>query len=259
MTTDERKTKRQRAETSPAPATAYTLDSAVEMLFKRFDETNLKIDTFKEELNIKLDCIKADLQKQIDVVKQEIDTLKTTCDDEHSSLGQSLHKVNNRIDDVTEDFRRFENRTELIAVGIPYLSNENLQDYLVCMAKTIGFDESKISHIHCKRLHSKKLSDGDECFTLLQFSVACLRDEFYSLYLAKRDLRLEHIGISSDRRIYVNENLTMTARTIKKAALKLRRENKLAAVSTKFGMVHVRKLTNGPLVPVSSIEQLMQL
>lgn len=106
---------------------------------------------------------------------------------------------------------------------------------------------------------SGRLSDGDKCFTLLQFTTAYLRDEFYALYLAKRDLKLRHIGISSDHRIYINENLTVKARAIKRAALKLRRENKLVAVSTKLGTVRVKTSASGPAVPVTSIEQLSSI
>lgn len=237
---------------NPAPTTGYTLESAIDMLSKRFDETNDHIRSSKAELNSKLDSIKEDLQKQIMSVEQNLSALKISCEDEHKSL-------NSRVAHVTESVQRLENRTELIAAGIPYLTNENLQNYLQSIAEEIGFDNDKVFHIHCKRLRSGNLSDGNDCFILLQFSVTGLRDEFYSKYLAKRNLKLRHIGINSDRRIYINENLTVKAREIKRAALKLRRENKLIAVSTKLGTVQVKKTADGPYLPVSSIDQLMQI
>lgn len=246
-------TRSQKPAASPAATpTGYTLESVTAMLSKRFDETNQNIDSSKAELNSKLDSIKDDLQKQIRSVEQNLNALKATCNNEHKAL-------NSRIDLATESIQRLENRTELLAAGIPYLTNEDLRNYVLQIAETIGFDSEKVFHIHCKRLRSGNLSDGNECFILLQFSVACLRDEFYAKYLAKRDLKLRHIGISSERRIYINENLTVGARAIKRAALKLRRENKLAAVSTKFGTVQVKKTADGPYQPVTSIEQLMQI
>lgn len=245
-------TRSQKPITSPAATTGYTLESVMTMLSKRFDETNQNIDTSKDELNNKLDSIKKDLQKQIMSVEQNFSALKAACDDEHRSLSS-------RIDQATESVQRLENRAELIVAGIPFITNENLRDYILHIAETIGFDCDRVSHIHCKRLRSGNLPDGSECFILLQFSVVCLRDEFYSKYLSKRDLKLSHIGFSSDRRIYINENLTVNARAIKRAALKLRRENKLAAVSTKLGVVQVKKTANGPSMSVASIDQLMQI
>lgn len=252
LSSDERRRKRQKPLDGPGDADSYTLDSAVEMLLKRFDETNQKIDSSRDELNSKLDSIKKDLQKQIMLVEQDLSTLRTTCDAEHKSL-------HSRVDHAAETVQRLENRTELIVAGIPYLANENLRSYLLSISNAIGFDNDKVSHIYCKRLRSVNLSDGNECFILLQFSVAGIRDEFYSMYLAKRDLILKHIGMSSDRRIYINENLTVNARTIKRAALKLRRENKLVAVSTRYGVVQVKKTTNGKYFPISSIDQLKQI
>lgn len=91
---DERKTKRLRAEAGPA-ADVYTLDSAVAMLLKRFDETDMKIDSFKVELNTKLDTMREEFQHQIDVIKQDINLLQTNCDSEHETFKQSVNFVNN--------------------------------------------------------------------------------------------------------------------------------------------------------------------
>lgn len=233
-----------------------TLESVLQILTKRFDETNQKIDSLKTDLTSKLNEIQQDLQKQIDSIKSDVIKLETNNSEELQSIRSDLTVVTNRLDSATETIRRAQLRNELIAVGIPYVSNEDLQSHLLNMARAIGFDECKTQHIQCKRLRSGDLSDGVQCFTLLQFSMASLRDEFYAKYLSKRNLNLKHLGFVLDRRIFVNENLTPSARSVKQSALKLRKENKLVTVTTKQGIVHVRKTVNGPLVPITSVAQL---
>lgn len=229
------------------------------VLSRRFDETNDNIATMKAELNNKLDQMKNDLQIQIDTIKQDVFEFKSTCTAELNAFSGRIEKIDARIASTSESVCRLENRTELIAVGIPYLPNENLHAHLTSIAKTIGFDENKLSHVNCKRLRSKALMEGDASLAILQFSMSSLRDEFYAKYYSKRDLCLRHIGFNSDRRIYINENLTSHARAIKRTALRMRREKTLTLVTTKLGIVHVKKTLDGPLLAVSSVDQLTQI
>lgn len=270
MSADERNTRRNKNNTLGSSSfpkkdvvetaeSSTTLDAVMETLVKGFGDTNAKIDSLKDELNAKLEGIKLDLQKQIDNIKSEICELRSSCSSESQTIRTEVDSVCHRLDSASETVSRLEHRTELIAVGIPYVSNENLSNCVLSMSRAIGFDENKTSHIECKRLRSRNLSDGDQCFILLQFSMACLRDEFYAKYLAKRDLCLKHIGMNSDRRVFINENLTLSARAIKRAALKMRKENKLAAVTTKLGVVHVKTSSDGPPVAITSLEMLAQL
>lgn len=259
MSVDGKNVKRLRSNTDSNESAGLTLEIAMQMLTERFDETNKKIDSLKADLDTKLDEMKLELQTQIDEVKSDINELQDTCNTDINSIRSEIGAIDNRVESVSETVCRLENRTELIAVGIPYLANENLRDHLLCIAQAIGFDTDKLSHVQCKRLRSGSLTNGDQCFTLLQFSMPCLRDEFFAKYLSKRDLGLKHIGIKSERRIFINENLTMNAREIKRAALKLRRENKVTVVSTKLGIVYVKKTTDGPAVAITSIDQLKHL
>lgn len=247
----------QKKESEPKPP--LSLEAVMMMLTKRFDETNHKIDCMRTEVNTKLDELKQNLQNQIDDVKGDIEQLRASCANESKSFRVELEDTRTRVDSVAESISRLENRSDLIAVGIPYFEDEDMQLYVSAISRAIGFEERNVNHIQCKRLRPKRLSNGSRCLTLLQFSTVCLRDEFYSKYLIKRDLNLQHIGIDSTHRIYINENLTARARAIKRAALKMRQEKKLVTVSSKHGVIYVKRNANGPSIPMMSIEQLSQL
>lgn len=268
-TSEEQNFRRLRSNLSPAQGSVQkkdnesksplSLETVMSMLDKRFDETNNKIDIMRTEVASKLNELKQDMQNQIDEVKSDIEHLRASCVSESNTFRTDLGTVKNRVNSAAEAVCRLENRSDLIAVGIPYFANEDLRRYVSAISEAIGIEEWKVTHIQCKRLRSGRLSDGGRCLTLLQFTSVCLRDEFYSKYLTKRDLNLRHIGIDSTHRIYINENLTVNARLIKRAALKMRQENQLVSVSSKNGIVHVKRTADGPSIPVTSIEQLSQL
>lgn len=106
------------------------------------------------------------------------------------------------------------------------------------MWKHVGLAENPAPLVDVRRLRSGTQDDG---LILLQFALRNNRDDFYSGYLQKRDLRLQHLGINSNRRIYVNENLAVAARKIKKAALQLKKSGKLSSVYSKKGIIHVKR------------------
>lgn len=110
--------------------------------------------------------------------------------------------------------------------------------YFNHMWKFVGLHEDIKPLVHIRRLRPNAKGDA---LIILQFALRNDRDEFYSCYLQKRDLKLCHLGIDSTRRIYVNENLTVTARRIKAAALRLKKDGKLSSVYTKQGIVMVKR------------------
>ncbi|EDS32913.1 papilin [Culex quinquefasciatus] len=100
-----------------------------------------------------------------------------------------------------------------------------------------------------------------ECYNLglaklLQFTFRAARDEFYRRYLSSRNLSLSHLGFSVNKRIYLNENLTELARSIKGSALKMKKDGKLHSVFTKDGFVQVKDRAEDEARPVHSVEQL---
>lgn len=124
-----------------------SLDTVILTLNKRFDDTNSKIASMKDELNAKLDGIKLHLQQQIDNIKSEICKHKSSCRSESQAIRSEIDSVHRRMDMASEAINRVEHRTELIAVGIPYIFSEYLSNHVSIMARAIGFDENKTSHI----------------------------------------------------------------------------------------------------------------
>ncbi|XP_038106387.1 uncharacterized protein LOC119766078 [Culex quinquefasciatus] len=57
----------------------------------------------------------------------------------------------------------------------------------------------------------ESLKNGDESLVVVEFALKSARDEVYSAYMRRCDLKLRHLGLNSDRRVYINENLDTAA------------------------------------------------
>lgn len=110
-----------------------------------------------------------------------------------------------------------------------------------------------------RRIFVNGLKDGDVSPLLVEFALKTTRDRFYSTYLRRRDLKLRHLGMPSDRRVFINENLSADAREVKKLALSLKKAGKLTSVFTKGGIVHVKRRVGDPPFAVESAEDLQHV
>lgn len=224
-----------------------SLESAVKMLISEFRQTNLKIDN----LNGKIDEMKSELA----TVSSDILALKGECAEKFRVTDAALHSVNKRVDHLQDAFGSMENRSELTIRGIPFTKGENLSAYFSAICKQLTVKESST---HIRRLKSTKRAES-EGLIVVEFSLKNERDDFYGAYLRKRDLKLRHIGLDSDHRIYINENLTLSARKLKVLALDLKRAGKLASVFTKHGVVHVKRTSDDPPIAIHDEEDLTRL
>ena len=91
---------------------------------------------------------------------------------------------------------------------------------------------------------------------LLQFVFKSERNDFFRRYLATRNLSLQHLGLATKSRIYISENLTKLGRTIKGAALKLKKDGKLQSVFTRGGIVYTKVAADAEPNPIFSLNQL---
>lgn len=236
---------------SDANDSPITLDSMMKMMVYQFAETRKLIDSVRTEIkdvNTKIDAVKADLKSDIQSVKDE-------CASKFQHHDIVLESLNKRMDSVTHKLGALENRNELIISGVPSKPGEDLNSTLKAIGQHLEVKDTATRMVETRRLKSggKSTSDG---LIVAEFALKTSRDEFYSAYLRKRDLKLRHIGLDSDRRVYINESLTSEARKLKSAALHLKKAGKLASVYTKQGILHVKPTTTAPPIVIQTEKEL---
>lgn len=227
----------------------------MEAMNHHFAQTRARIEEINVNISGKIDTVRAELDGKLEAVLHDINSFKADCSSKLNSHEEALCVLNERVDEISHTIGGLDNRNELIVSGIPYLQDENLRSYFNAMWKHVGLPEIITPSVDVRRLRSSNQNDG---LVVLQFALRNNRDDFYSSYLRKRDLKLCHLGIDSPRRVYVNENLTVTARKIKASALRLKKAGKLSSVYTKLGTVMVRRSSDQLPVPVRSDEVLDQ-
>lgn len=166
-----------------------------------------------------------------------------------------MEVLNKRVDSVHQKIGALENRNELIISGIPFQNGENLNATIKIIGKQLAVREATTQMAEARRMMNRNQKDGDSLI-VLEFPLRSTRDEFYSAYLRKRDLKLRHLGLDSDRRVYINESLHIDARKVKSAALRLKKAGKLAMVYTKQGIVYVKCAADGPSTEIYSEDEL---
>lgn len=237
---------------------SLTLDTAVRMLMTQFAETKTLIDDMRNEINNKIDAVKTELEDKLNVVSNDIHSLKSECAANFQNYDAALNGLDGRVAEISSTMDNLGNRNDLIISGIPYLKGENLLAHFKAVCKQLGMDERTLPSVDIRRLKTGAMNDGDNSLVLVQFALKNHRDDFYSAYLRKHDLQLNHLGIESTRRVYVNENLTVAARKLKAAAVRLKKTGKLASVYTKLGVVLVKPTATTQPIAIQSEEQLNQ-
>lgn len=231
----------------------------MDMLMSQFRETKEMIDDFRKDVNNKIDAVKAELEGKLNLVSQEISSLKSECAAKFSSNDVAVCTLNERVDTLSHTIGNLQNVSDLIISGVPFMNGENLRELFNAMCKQLGFNDDLYPLVDIRRMKAKAaLKEGNECLIVVQFALKNSRDDFYNAYLRTRDLKLRHLGLDSDRRIYVNENLTVGARKVKVAALRLKKAGKLSTVYTKQGVVHVKPTAESRPTVVNSEKDLDQ-
>jgi hypothetical protein len=81
---------------------------------------------------------------------------------------------------------------------------------------------------------------------------------FFDKYFEHKNFKLVDVGIAADQRIYINENLTPFNQKIYVEAMRIKKENKIASVSTHHGIVNVKKEQRDKFVPIRDLTELKQ-
>ena len=225
---------------------------------QQFRETKTLLDEMRTDINKQISTVKTDLEGKLQTVTNEISSLRADCAAKFNLNDDAVNALNAQVKVVTDEVSNLENRNDLIVNGIPFLQGEDLMVYFKAMLKHVGLGEAACPLVDLRRLYMRSSNGKEAAPVKIHFALKTARDDFYYAYLEKRDLQLCHLGINSNRRVYVNESLTVGARKVKAAAVRLKQDGKVSSVFTKRGIVQVKSAPGATAVAVFSEEQLRQ-
>lgn len=220
---------------------------------------NEKILAFMNKLDGKFDKIsedfKSNLDKQTIKVRKEFQKHLSEFDDKLVCVINEQSAKVCELESVNENNERISRLNDVVIKGVPYAQNEKLFEIFDKIAVAINFGHSKFSSLN-NLFRLKSSSDSLSPPILLQFSTQLLRREFMSNYFAHGNLKLSHIGLTSENRIYACDNLTKHNNTILRKALTMVADKSLSKVRTRAGYVNVQLPDSNVFVLIKSVDEL---
>lgn len=249
-TSNENQNKKQsREDLDRTVADVENFDQLLFRIGKMIDDGNAKIER-------KIEASNATLVNEISTLRDEVNQLKidyardlTALKESHAKTAEEVRRNRGAVGNLVKS-------NDLILTGVPYCPTEKTNEVLRKIAVVLGYSESDVPLVFTKRLARVPTTTGATPPILFQFAFKAAKEEFFRRYFSVKNLSLLHLGFDVDKRIYLNENLTDSARSIKGAALKLKRNGRIQNVYSKDGTIYVKPLDDAPAVPVLDLEQL---
>ncbi len=204
-------------------------------------------ETFKQQLQSAiegLDNVKAESRK----LKKRLEKVEfDTC----SRIPKNIQVLTNKFD----EFEQQQNENNVQIVGLPDSeSGEEDKDKIVKIARdTFGMD-LKISDIEKTYRMGKKREDAVKARdTIVKFKEKTTRDKFYE------NRKQLVINENPNENIYVNDHLTSHRQHLLYVARKLYKAKKIKAAWSQGGNILIRKIENGPVIPVHCHDDLSEI
>lgn len=133
--------------------------------------------------------------------------------------------------------------------GVPFRREENLFSLVESISKVIdhSFSKSQINYLNRAPLHGSK-----DKTIIVSFINRYVKEEFIAYARACKTLSAADIGFSGvNQRIFVNDHLNATMKTLLNKTKSLAKEKKYNYVWVKYGKIHIRKNDTSPAFVVS--------
>lgn len=229
-------------------------------LVENFDDllARLKhmIDDGNARIERKIDSSNASLVNEIATLRDEVHQLKFDCARDFNQLRDSHARTDAEVQKNRDAVDRLSKSNDLILTGVPYSPAENTRSLFIKLAAVLEYGDTNIPLVFTKRLARAPVTNGSTPPMLLQFAFRAVRDEFFLRYLSRKNLSLSHLGFNVERRIFLNENLTESARNIKGIALQLKRAGRIQNVISKAGVIYVKPKDDVAVQPIFHVRQL---
>jgi hypothetical protein len=208
-----------------------------------------KVENLQVAMDHKIDKLRADICEELSGTIQE----NTTKIEANS---KKLTDLERKYEELENSLELSEKSVDIIVRGIPMLKDENLETYYKNIAVAIKFDPEILPRVRAFRLGRKKPGSRTDPPILFKFSNRFDRMDFFRAYLKDINLKLSDIGLTTDTRIYLSDNMTTMNRRIFQAAWKLRDEKKIFSVKTISGKVYIRIREADMPIAISHLSEL---
>lgn len=200
--------------------------------------------------NDKFSLLEGKISTLTDVWKSELNSMFSNhlkkCDTNYNSLSSKVTSMENLIVDKLEYMDRKNRQSEIIIRGIPANDNENLYALYNKLASVLKFPYemayvlSSIFRLNNKSSSASSAGIHQQPPILLKFTTPYLKQSFFKQYIQFNHLKLKDIGIDSNNRIFISDNLTKKNSLLYKKAMDMKTANIIDKIHVRNGLVQVK-------------------
>jgi hypothetical protein len=201
---------------------------------------NARLDNDAKLINEKMDQLRIDLKEDI---KNDLVPRIAQNESEIAAHDYRIVELETTVATLQNQLELQSRSLELIVRGVPETANEKCQLIYRKMAEAIGCAPGCLPIADAFRLgrRPRVTSSAKSAPILIRFVNKHDKIAFHKKYFAKKNLNLADLGFpGAVTRVYVTENLTSINNELFGAAMKMKKDGKLASVSTYHGIVNVK-------------------
>lgn len=181
------------------------------------------------------------------------------------TLQEEKQLLSSRVDELEREvnFLKEKSREKCIEiVGVPGLSNNNALDAAIKIFSEgldTNINESLIDDCYVKNIKTKDASGNNSSLDILCVKLVSLnkkKEIMRKRFTNKNKLNARLLGGDCNRKIFLNENLSLRTRNLLKAAQKFKLENNFKFVWVRNGKVLMRKKEGDSVIILNTIEDL---
>lgn len=228
--------------------------------------TSLHSD-FKADIKCDLDLIKSQLTQVQDIQKkltaehldlvQRTDSIEMNLQSNTSNIAQVNEIITNLQLDLNTLLQR-DRLQNLEITGIPLKSNENLNFYVINLAKFVNVNITYQDIEYVTRAQPRTRNSNKPRTIIVKLKTRLLRDTIISGVRAKKTIFTSDIGITSPdpQRVYVNEHLTPANKLLYLQARRKKSTANFKHLWVRDGKIFARKADSSPLIIIRSLNDL---
>lgn len=210
-----------------------------------------------ENMTERMDNLEKKLDDEAQTVNEEITTVHTQFSksllEVKSEMQNGIRLLNEKIDAVNINTRK---SVEISLSGIPESEGEDLKVAIFKISSLIMYEDLEaIVDISRLKPVQQQSSSGSIGNVIVRFTTMHSRRLFLSKYFAfitTCQLKLTHIGINSQSRIFINENSSKECLDLLKKAKMMKQAGKIAGVHLHDGQVRVFRQRNDKISEIIS-------
>ena len=235
----------------------------VETLRSILDEKLTPLKTEITELRQFIDCAS---KKYDEIIKnfKEQETLNKRITKENQFLKSTVKELDSQVKSLhilCSDMEQYSRRECVEIQGIPVSEHEDTNKIVIQVGDLMGIEikEDDISVSH--RLPTSSKYKGKK--TIPSIIAKFVRRDVKERYFKGRKQLKDHttcdLGLSPERRIFINESLTVRNKTLFNESMKAKKDLNISYIWTSNGRIYLRKSQDSPVIPVNNKDDLRKL